>query len=106
MLTVTPAAAAKMRQVMSGADNAIRIGVVGGGCSGFSYAMKTATLDDKGPMDKELEFEGVHILVDATSAMYLKGATIDYLETLEESGFKFSNPNAKTTCGCGSSFSA
>lgn len=106
MITVTPSAAAKMRQVMSGADNAIRIGVVGGGCSGFSYAMKTTTLDDKGPMDKELEFEGVHVLIDATSAMFLKGVTIDYLETLEASGFKFENPNSKSTCGCGKSFSA
>ena len=57
------------------------------------------------PMDKELHFDGLAVYVDATSQMYLDGCTVDYVETLEVTGFKFINPNVKTTCGCGSSFS-
>ena len=57
------------------------------------------------PMDKEFNFDGLSVYVDATSQMYLDGCTVDYVETLEQSGFKFINPSVKTTCGCGSSFS-
>jgi len=57
-------------------------------------------------MDKEFDFDGLKLIVDGTSFMYLDGTTIDYLETLEASGFKFENPNVKSTCGCGSSFNA
>jgi iron-sulfur cluster assembly accessory protein len=76
--------------------------VIGGGCSGFSYSMRFE--NEKGMMDKEFEFDGLKLLVDATSYMYLDGATVDYLETLESSGFKFDNPNVSRTCGCGQSF--
>ena len=56
-------------------------------------------------MDKTFDFEGLKVYVDATSLMYLKGVNVDYIETLEGAGFKFDNPNVKSTCGCGSSFS-
>jgi iron-sulfur cluster insertion protein len=105
MITVTPKAIERIKTIMAALDPvpaAVRIGVKGGGCSGFSYAMQFD--NEKGAMDKSLEFDGLTVLVDGTSAMYLDGVTIDYLETLEESGFKFDNPNVKNTCGCGSSF--
>jgi iron-sulfur cluster assembly accessory protein len=81
----------------------LRVGVVGGGCSGFSYSMSFE--NGAGMMDKTFDFEGLKVYVDATSLMYLKGVTVDYIETLEGAGFKFDNPNVKSTCGCGSSFS-
>jgi len=81
----------------------LRVGVVGGGCSGFSYSMSFE--NGAGMMDKTFDFEGLKVFVDATSLMYLKGVTVDYVETLEGAGFKFENPNVKSTCGCGSSFS-
>jgi iron-sulfur cluster assembly accessory protein len=80
----------------------IRIGVVGGGCSGFQYAMDF----EKEPKadDLTLEQDGVKLFVDPMSHMYLQGVTIDYVVGLQGAGFKFDNPNAKSTCGCGSSF--
>ena len=81
----------------------LRVGVVGGGCSGFSYQM--AFESESTPMDKVVEFDGLKVFVDQTSLMYLDGTEIDYVETLEGAGFKFTNPNVKSTCGCGSSFS-
>jgi len=81
----------------------LRIGVAGGGCSGFQYSM--AFENQSGMMDKIFSFDDLKIFVDATSLMYLKGCVVDYVETLEASGFKFDNPNVRTTCGCGSSFS-
>ena len=81
----------------------LRVGVVGGGCSGFSYSM--AFENAPGMMDKVYDVEGLKVYIDATSAMYLEGASVDYVETLEGAGFKFENPNAVRTCGCGSSFS-
>jgi iron-sulfur cluster assembly accessory protein len=81
----------------------LRLGVVGGGCSGFSYSMQFE--NGAGAMDKTFEYEGLKVYVDATSLMYLQGASVDYIETLEGAGFKFDNPNTKSTCGCGSSFS-
>jgi iron-sulfur cluster assembly accessory protein len=107
MITLTPNAILRIKGIMEATDPkpvAIRIGVRGGGCSGFSYAMQFE--NEKGMMDKSFEFDGLTVLVDMTSAMYLEGATVDFVETLEESGFRFMNPNVKTTCGCGSSFSA
>ena len=80
----------------------LRIGVVGGGCSGFQYSMSFE--NQAGMMDKVLQFDGIKVFVDATSAMYLNGCVVDYVETLEAAGFKFENPNVKSTCGCGSSF--
>ena len=81
----------------------LRIGVVGGGCSGFSYSMQFE--NGAGMMDKTFDMEGLKVYVDATSVMYLNGCIVDYVETLEGAGFKFENPNVKSTCGCGSSFS-
>lgn len=103
MITITPKAVAKIKELMPEGAVALRLGVQGGGCSGFSYAMQWE--NEKGSMDKEYEFDGLKVLVDGVSAMYLKGVTVDFLETLTESGFKFDNPNVRSTCGCGSSFS-
>ena len=87
----------------SPAPAALRVGVRGGGCSGFQYALEfESTIRDT---DEVLEFDGLKVAVDQMSAMYLEGVTIDYVETLEASGFKFENPGVKSTCGCGSSFS-
>jgi iron-sulfur cluster assembly protein len=82
----------------------LRISVVGGGCSGFSYQMN---FDDGAKMmDQTYDFGGLKVFVDAASMLYLDGCNVDYIETLEGAGFKFNNPNVKSTCGCGSSFSA
>jgi iron-sulfur cluster assembly accessory protein len=104
-VVLTDKAAAKVKEIMgqqSPAPAGLRVGVVGGGCSGFSYSMSFE--NTAGMMDKTFEVEGLKVFVDATSAMYLNGCTIDYVETLEGAGFKFENPNVKSTCGCGSSF--
>ena len=96
----------KVKEIMgqqTPAPAGLRVSVVGGGCSGFSYNMQFETA--AGMMDKEFEFDGLKVYVDATSIMYLNGCNVDYLETLEGAGFKFENPNVKSTCGCGSSFS-
>jgi iron-sulfur cluster assembly accessory protein len=106
-LTLTPKAIAKVREVMATQKPipaGLRIGVVGGGCSGFQYSM--AFENQCGMMDKTFTFEDLKVFVDSTSLMYLDGCTVDYVETVEASGFKFDNPNVKNTCGCGSSFSA
>lgn len=81
----------------------IRIGVMGGGCAGFQYSMDF----EKDAKETDLAFEqdGIKIFLDPMSSMYLQGVTVDYVVGLQGAGFKFSNPSAKTTCGCGSSFS-
>jgi iron-sulfur cluster assembly accessory protein len=102
----SPSAIKKIKEIMAQQDPVpagLRLGVVGGGCSGFSYSMSFET--GAGMMDKVYEIEGLKVFVDATSSMYLEGASVDYVETLEGAGFKFENPNAQRTCGCGSSFS-
>lgn len=106
VVNLTPAAVAKVKEIMATQDPlpaGLRIGVVGGGCSGFQYSMSFENA--AGMMDKVLNLEDLKIFVDATSAMYLNGCTVDYVETLEAAGFKFDNPQVKSTCGCGSSFS-
>jgi len=106
-LTLTPQAVAKVREIMATQDPlpaGLRIGVVGGGCSGFQYSM--AFENQAGMMDKVLSFDDLKVFVDATSIMYLQGCVVDFVESAEAAGFKFDNPNVKTTCGCGSSFSA
>lgn len=106
MITITPKAIAKIKAMLRVATpqaTALRLGVQGGGCSGLNYVMQFE--NGKGPMDKVYDFDGLIVLVDGTSAMYLDGVTVDYVETLMESGFKFNNPLATRTCGCGSSFS-
>lgn len=105
-LSMTPNAIAKVKEIMGQQNPApagLRVGVVGGGCSGFSYSMSFES--QAGIMDKVFDFDGLKVYVDATSLMYITGASIDYVETLEGAGFKFENPNVKSTCGCGSSFS-
>jgi iron-sulfur cluster assembly accessory protein len=105
-LSLTPNAIAKVKEIMAQQDPVpagLRVGVVGGGCSGFSYNMSFENA--AGMMDKTFNFDGLKVFVDATSAMYLDGCVVDYVETLEAAGFKFENPNVKSTCGCGSSFS-
>src|SRR5262245_3956961 len=105
-ISLTPTAIAKVKEIM-GQQNPVpaglRVGVVGGGCSGFSYSMSFE--NSSGLMDKVFDMEGLKVYVDATSVMYLNGCIVDYVETLEGAGFKFENPNVKSTCGCGSSFS-
>ncbi len=104
-INMTPNAIAKVKDIMTQQNPVpagLRVGVVGGGCSGFSYSMSFE--NSPGLMDKSYDFDGLKVYVDATSLMYLKGAQIDYVETLEGAGFKFENPNVKSTCGCGSSF--
>jgi iron-sulfur cluster assembly accessory protein len=86
------------------AGHGIRIGVAGGGCSGFQYTMDFE--NDPKDGDTVLDQDGLKLFVDPMSAMYLQGVTVDYVQGLQGAGFKFINPNAKNTCGCGSSFSA
>jgi iron-sulfur cluster assembly accessory protein len=105
-ITLTPNAVTKVKEIMTQQNpvpSGLRVGVVGGGCSGFSYSMQFE--NSSGMMDKVFEFDGLKVYVDATSVMYLNGCVVDYVETLEGAGFKFENPNVKSTCGCGSSFS-
>lgn len=105
-VTLTAPAIAKVREIMSTQDPVpagLRIGVVGGGCSGFQYSMSFENA--AGMMDKVFKFDDLKVFVDATSVMYLNGCVVDYVETLEAAGFKFENPQVKSTCGCGSSFS-
>ena len=103
---LTDAAIGKVKEIMATQDPlpaGLRIGVVGGGCSGFQYSMSFE--NQSGMMDKVMRFDDLKVFVDATSAMYLNGCLVDYVETLEAAGFKFENPTVKSTCGCGSSFS-
>lgn len=121
-ITITPKAVAKIAELMPKENMAIRLGVQGGGCSGFSYMMQFE--NEKQANDKVFIYpieapkaycDGepipkqevrLVVFVDPISMMYLDGVTVDYIETLTESGFKFDNPNVKGTCGCGKSFSA
>jgi len=107
MVQMTTTAVGKVREILDGQEPkpaGLRIAVVGGGCSGFSYSM--AFENSPGLLDKTYSFDGLKVFVDQASLLYLDGAEIDYVETLEGAGFKFSNPNVKSTCGCGSSFTA
>jgi len=107
MVTLTPNAIVKVKEILDTQEPkpaGLRIAVVGGGCSGFSYSM--AFENQPNMLDKTYNYEGLKVFVDQASMLYLEGAEVDYVETLEGSGFKFSNPNTKSTCGCGSSFNA
>jgi len=106
VIEVTPKAIDKIRQAFAkqGVEGVLRLGVLGGGCSGLSYQFK---FDSKQrPTDKVFEFDGVKVVVDPKSLLYLHGMTLDYKESLMQSGFVFENPNAQKNCGCGTSFSA
>lgn len=82
----------------------LRVGVRGGGCSGFSYTLDLT--ETKGEMDEEWEQNGISIICDSKSQLYLEGTVVDFKDELMGRGFVFTNPNATSTCGCGSSFSA
>ena len=84
-------------------ESAIRLGIKGGGCSGFSYVIE---FDDNPPRDRDrvYEFDGVRVVIDKKSLIYLAGSVLDFEKTLMRQGFKFRNPNEATSCGCGTSF--
>jgi iron-sulfur cluster assembly protein len=82
----------------------LRMKVVGGGCSGLRYEL--AFDDQIREVDSEIEAHGVRVIIDEKSALYLMGTTLDFVDTLNETGFKMGNPNASATCGCGESFAA
>jgi iron-sulfur cluster assembly accessory protein len=106
-IELTPKAVEKVKEILTRQEpqpQGLRVSVVGGGCSGFSYQMNFE--NESNGIDKVFEFDGLKVFVDQASLMYLNGTKIDYIETLEGAGFKFDNPNVKTTCGCGSSFTA
>ena len=108
MIEVTEAAQDRIRDLLEKdgklESHALRMKVVGGGCSGLRYEL---LFDDAiGEGDTELEVGPVRIVVDEKSALYLAGTELDFVDTLNESGFKMNNPNASTTCGCGESFGA
>jgi len=107
MVQLTDNAVHKVKEILASQEPkpaGLRIAVVGGGCSGFSYSM--AFENQPNMLDKTYSYDGLKVFVDQASLLYLDGAEVDYVETLEGAGFKFSNPNVKSTCGCGSSFSA
>jgi iron-sulfur cluster assembly protein len=107
MVQLTETAVSKVKEILGGQEPqpaGLRIAVVGGGCSGFSYSM--AFENTPNMLDKTYSFDGLKVFIDQASLLYLDGAEVDYVENLEGSGFKFNNPNVKSTCGCGSSFSA
>ena len=84
------------------ADTGLRLAVVGGGCSGLSYKIEFGQIKEK---DNIIELDGIKVLIDPKSSIYLKGILLDYKDGLNGKGFVFDNPNAKNTCGCGESFS-
>jgi iron-sulfur cluster insertion protein len=104
-VNLTPVAAEKVVEIRKDegieAEMGLRLRVVGGGCAGFSYDLY---FDARTEMDVEFTIHGVQVFVDQMSLMYLDGTEIDYVEGLMGAGFKFNNPNVKSTCGCGSSF--
>jgi iron-sulfur cluster assembly accessory protein len=105
MLTVTETAAKEIHALMSQYDKpelALRVRVVAGGCSGFSYDL--AFDDEVRANDKVFESNGIKVVIDDRSLPHLDGTQLDFVDTMLGRGFTFSNPNAKSTCGCGSSF--
>jgi iron-sulfur cluster assembly protein len=107
MITLTDIAVKQVKQIIAEMKNEqeyLRVGVKGGGCSGFQYSL---ALDEKYDKDKDtlIEQDGVKIVVDKRSALYLNGTQIDFHDEMLKKGFVFSNPNAVGKCGCGSSFS-
>ncbi len=106
LVGLTPLAAVKVNEIRTQEaiedEMGLRLRVVGGGCAGFSYDLY---FDAPTEVDQQFKVAGVKVVVDEMSLMYLVGTQIDYVEGLQGAGFKFQNPNVKTTCGCGSSFS-
>jgi iron-sulfur cluster insertion protein len=109
MITVTPLAAEKITELLAEEEKAgagLRVFVQGGGCSGFQYGLMIEEDGASPDSDKVIESNGVTLFVDPISVRYLKGAEVDFVDNLAGGGFTIRNPNAKSTCGCGSSFSA
>ena len=108
LIQVTEPAAERIRALLDkegkAETHALRMKVIGGGCSGLRYEL--AFDDQVREVDTEIEINGVRLILDEKSALYLAGTTLDFVDTLTESGFKMNNPNASSTCGCGESFSA
>jgi len=107
MITITDSAVVKLKEILAEEQDPktkVRMFVQGGGCSGFQYGF---TLDDQGAQEDDfvIEKDGVELLVDAMSSQYVQGAEVDWQESVQGSQFAIRNPNAQTTCGCGSSFS-
>jgi iron-sulfur cluster assembly protein len=107
-LIVTAKAAAKVKEQIaqrekSGAVSGIRVGVKGGGCSGLSYVIEFC--DEPRAKDRLFEVDGARVYVDPKSLIYLNGTTLDFVETFQQKGFKFINPQVSSECGCGESFS-
>jgi iron-sulfur cluster assembly accessory protein len=106
VVSLTETAAAKVRELQAeepeGQASVLRIAIQGGGCSGFEYALGFDTGAQEG--DDALEYHGVTVVVDPLSKPYIVGSTIDFVDSLQESGFKIENPNAGSSCGCGHSF--
>jgi len=107
MIELTPKAGDKVKEIRDAeglGDQGLRVRVIGGGCSGFTYDLFFE--DETTELDSTFESRGIKLFIDMMSLQYLEGTEIDYVEGLHGAGFKFINPTAKSTCGCGSSFSA
>ena len=108
MIDITEAAQSRLQGLLQDEGkletHGLRMKVVGGGCSGLRYELSFD--DERKEIDTEIEAGPVKIIVDEKSALYLVGSTLDFVDTLQESGFKIGNPNASNTCGCGDSFAA
>jgi iron-sulfur cluster assembly protein len=104
MVTLTDIAAKKVHEFLAGQDAegaGLRVGVRGGGCSGFQYQL---ALDEPREGDEVFEYDGIRLMVDEASLRYVNGSVVDYTESLMGSGFQVNNPNVVSACGCGSSF--
>ena len=105
MITVSDNAVVKIKDILSAeqkSDGFIRVGIKGGGCSGFTYLLDIE--DNQKETDQVLDYGGVKVLIDSKSMVYLAGTELDYTDGLNGAGFVFNNPNAQRTCGCGNSF--
>jgi len=105
MVSITERATSKVKEIIEAQaprPAGLRIAVVGGGCSGFSYSMSFE--NSPNILDKTYDSDGFKVIVDQASLLYLEGVEVDFVDSLEGSGFKFNNPQVKSTCGCGSSF--
>jgi iron-sulfur cluster assembly protein len=107
MITLTEKAASKVKEILENENrttSALRLGVKGGGCSGFTYTLNFD--ENTGETDQVFEDKGIKIVIDAKSFVFLSGTLLDYTDGLAGAGFTFQNPNATRSCGCGSSFQA
>ncbi|HWX20483.1 MAG TPA: iron-sulfur cluster insertion protein ErpA [Candidatus Binatia bacterium] len=106
IVSLTPGAAGEVKSLLNKPENAgktLRVYIEQGGCSGMQYSM---VFDERRPDDVAAEVDGVSVLVDPFSAQYLRGAVVDFSDSLTGGGFKITNPQARQTCGCGKSFTA